>query len=72
MAENPDLKDPQHGVIAPAGGEIRFVEREASVPVPGQPEDVVQVKKLRILQRYEWSYVDSKWGWYDVPLMEEE
>jgi hypothetical protein len=25
-----------------------------------------------ILQRWEWSYEEGKWDWYDVPLMEEE
>jgi hypothetical protein len=41
---------------------LRFIEKE--VDNHGTPA------LRRILQRWEWSYEESKWGWYDVPLVE--
>ena len=64
MAENPDLKDAAHKDFVPSGGDLRFVQRL----LPNGDEDRV----LRILQRWEWSYVDRKWAWYDVHLAEEK
>ena len=68
MAENPDRKDPTHGVsdFVPEPGDLRFVERE-SFDFPTAEHG----RTLRILQRWEWSYVDAKWSWYDVGLVEE-
>ena len=66
MAENPDRKDKVHGDFAPSGGDLRFVLRDVT------HDDPPEARKLRILQRWEWSYVDSRWAWYDVPLVEEK
>lgn len=60
MAENPDRKDPAYEDFIPAGGDLRFVLRE------------VEDRELRILQRWEWSALDSRWAWYDIHLAEEE
>lgn len=59
MSENPD-----HGNYGPSGGDLRFVERE--VDNHGTPA------LARILQRWEYSYTDNKWDWYDVPLVTDD
>lgn len=62
MGINPDREHEayRHGV--PSGGDLRFVEKE--VDNHGTPA------LRRILQRYEYSYADGKWDWYDVQLVE--
>lgn len=61
MGMNPDAGSDLQ--LVPSGGELRFVEKE--VDNHGTPA------LRRILQRYEWSYTDSKWDWYDVPLVQQ-
>ena len=56
MAENPDRKTAERGKLAPSQGDLRFVKRQ------------VDDRELRILQRWEYSYVESQFDWFDVPL----
>jgi hypothetical protein len=69
MSINPDREDGTYAdsplVIIPIQGDLRFIERG----VPTENEHVL--KKVRILQRYEWSYVKGGFGWYDIPLADE-
>ncbi len=66
MAENPDRETAERGKLAPSQGDLRFVLR------PGDPTLYEQKgKTLRILQRWEYSYSESKFDWFDVPLKEE-
>lgn len=67
MAINPDWKDfmGPDAFIAPNAGMLRFVERE---PV-GETEP--SGRKLRILQRYEWSNQLKAFDWFDVVLFDE-
>ena len=65
MAENPDRKDKVHAGFASSVGDLRFVLREGCASGHGPSQ-------RRILQRYEWSYVEAKLGWYDIHLAEEE
>lgn len=60
MASNPD-----YGNYGASGGDLRFVQRHDRSD-PGHPS----VK--RILQRWEYSYTDGKWDWYDVTTVNEE
>jgi hypothetical protein len=69
MAENPDRKSGVHGKFAPSQGDLRFVLRDPD-PEPGT--DRLPVRQLRILQRWEWSYTDARFAWYDVPLVGDE
>lgn len=62
MGTNPDRTSEVHGGSPPSQGDLRFIEKE--VDNHGTPA------LRRILQRWEWSYEESKWGWYDVPLVE--
>ena len=64
MSENPDFRDDVHGTMVATAGDLRFVVR--IVDNHGTP------KKVRILQRYEWSYTLAAFGWFDVPLHEGE
>jgi hypothetical protein len=61
MAENPDRKSGVHGKFAPSLGDLRFVNRLDD-----------KLGLLRILQRWEWSYTDAKYDWYDVQWVKDE
>lgn len=52
MATNPDRKLDH---LAPTKGQLRYIDVESSDGT------------VRILQRYEWSHTDGRFGWYDVP-----
>jgi len=67
MSENPDRENYQPRTLL--GGELRFIERE--IQIPTHQDDIVETRKVRILQIYEYSMTDQKDGWYDVPLEEE-
>jgi hypothetical protein len=49
--------------------ELRFLEREVSVPVPGY-DDVVRTTTIQILQQ-KWIYEESYEEWRDVPVVKE-
>ncbi len=59
MAENPDRQHKQHGKFAPSQGDLRFVHMDEGKAYPS-----------RILQRWEWSYTEAKFDWYDIPMAE--
>lgn len=61
MAENPDRACAVHGKFAPSQGDLRFVNRLDD-----------KLGLLRILQRWEWSYTEAKFEWYDVQWMKDE
>jgi hypothetical protein len=68
MATNPDNKDyagygSDKAFLATTAGMLRFVERN----VPTENPDVL--KKVRLLQRFEWSAADAAFDWYDVELV---
>jgi hypothetical protein len=50
-----------HGKFAPSQGDLRFVNRLDD-----------KLGLLRILQRWEWSYTEAKFEWYDVQWMKDE
>jgi hypothetical protein len=55
---------------------LRFVEREIHTPVDCMTPDIVQVRKVKILQYWEnhnpFSTFDTLGKWVDVPLEVEE
>ena len=59
MAENPDRQLSAMGKMAPSAGDLRFVLRE------------VDSRELRILQRFEWSFTEKQFDWYDIHLAQE-
>lgn len=61
MAENPDRECAVHGKFAPSQGDLRFVNRLDD-----------KLGLLRILQRWEWSYTEAKFEWYDVQWVKDE
>ena len=52
--------------LIPAQHQLRFVER--GVPT----EDPAVLKRVRILQQYQWSQELGTFGWYDIPSVSEE
>lgn len=51
--------------LIPTAGMLRFIERG----VPTENEHVL--KKVRILQQYQWSQELSEFDWFDIPLVDE-
>lgn len=58
------VAEPFSRYLTPVNGALRFVERG----VPTENEHVL--KKQRILQVWSWSSSESKYDWYDVPLVD--
>ncbi len=66
MTENPDRQTAERGNLAPSQGDLRFVLRSGDSALYEQ-----KGKTLRILQRWEWSYTEARFNWYDVQLVED-
>lgn len=67
MAENPDnnmyegLTDEEGlGNCVPDKGMLRFVLR-----------DETHLTGKRILQQYQWSQKEGRYGWFDIPMVKE-
>lgn len=67
MAENPDREAGELGKFAPTAGDLRFVLRAGD---SAKYEE--KGRTLRILQRFEWSFTDDVYAWYDIHLTEED
>ncbi len=60
MAENPDRASTSHGKFAPSQGDLRIIHRMSK-----------NQGVLDVIQRWEWSYTDARFDWYDVPVIAE-
>ena len=58
--------------LVPSTGMLRFVERGVPTENAQQsfPRDENVLKRVRILQQYQWS-TEAGFDWYDIPLVTE-
>lgn len=63
---NPDWKDymGKDAYLRPSEGQLRFVW--------GEVDDHGTPRRVRKLQRFEWSHTLGEHGWFDVVMYEED
>lgn len=52
--------------LIPTQGMLRFIEREVMIEGTEVP------KRVRILQQHQWCMETGEFGWYDIPLVDNE